>query len=154
MVTRCYLVLTWKVVDETPLKNNGMAFIYFPRGLRDGVSWVTDVTGHEKWQDRTVFSSLLYLFKQSFCSSYFLPLFHYLITILLFPCASVWENTRAWVPIFYSHSEWNLLSSGTNALVWWRACYKTTKLQINKQSISKLSNDWDVFYSDHQGINN
>ena len=30
-------------------------------------------------------------------------------------------------PIFYSHTEWNLLSSGTNTILWWRACYKTTK---------------------------
>ena len=31
-------------------------------------------------------------------------LFHCLISILLFPCASVWENTRAWVPHFlYSY---------------------------------------------------
>ena len=26
--------------------------------------------------------------------------------------------------IFYSHTEWNLLSSGTNTLLWWRACFK------------------------------
>ena len=32
--------------------------------------------------------------------------------------------------IFYSHTKWNLLSSGTNTLLWWRACYKTTKLQV------------------------
>ena len=29
-----------------------------------------------------------------------LRLFHCLISFLLFPCASVWENTRAWVPRF------------------------------------------------------
>ena len=27
-------------------------------------------------------------------------------------------------PIFYNHTEWNLLSSGTNTLLWWRACFK------------------------------
>ena len=32
----------------------------------------------------------------------------YLISFLLFPCASVWENTRACVPISYSHTEWYL----------------------------------------------
>ena len=37
-------------------------------------------------------------------------------------------------PIFNSHTEWNLLSSGTNALLWLRACYKTAKLQTNKQT--------------------
>ena len=26
-------------------------------------------------------------------------------------------------PISYSHTDWNLLSSGTNTLLWWRACY-------------------------------
>ena len=26
-------------------------------------------------------------------------------------------------PISYSHTEWNLLSSGTNTLLWWRACF-------------------------------
>ena len=35
-------------------------------------------------------------------------------------------------PIFYSHVEFNLLSPGTNTLVWWRASFKTTKLQTNK----------------------
>ena len=30
-------------------------------------------------------------------SSYLLPLFLVLISFLLFPCASVWENTHAWV---------------------------------------------------------
>ena len=27
-------------------------------------------------------------------------------------------------PISYSHTEWNWLSSGTNTLLWWRACYQ------------------------------
>ena len=68
-----------------------------------------------KWLDRTSsFSCPLYFFPHSFSFSYFLPLFHCLILILLFPCASVWENTRASVPHSYSHTEWNLLSSGTN----------------------------------------
>ena len=33
----------------------------------------------------------------------------YLISFLLFPCASVWENARAWVAISYSRTEWYLL---------------------------------------------
>ena len=41
-----------------------------------------------------------YFFPHLFSSSYLLPLFHCLISILLFPCAGVWENTRAWVPHF------------------------------------------------------
>ena len=32
--------------------------------------------------------------------SYYLRLYLYLISFLLFPCASVWENTCAWVPPF------------------------------------------------------
>ena len=42
----------------------------------------------------------LYFFPYWRLSSYLLPLFLYLISFLLFPCASVWENTRAWVPLF------------------------------------------------------
>ena len=41
-----------------------------------------------------------YFFPHLFSSSYLLPLFQCLISILLFPCAGVWENTRAWVPHF------------------------------------------------------
>ena len=39
-------------------------------------------------------------FPYSRLSSYLFRLFLYLISFLLFPCASVWENTRAWVPHF------------------------------------------------------
>ena len=61
----------------------------------DGLSWVTDVTGEDKVTGQDLFFSYpLYFFPHSF-SSYFFLLFHYLISILLFP--SVWENTRAWV---------------------------------------------------------
>ena len=71
------------------------------RGLRDGLSWVTDITGLDKVTEQDFFFSCpLYFFPQSFSSSYFLPLFHCLISLLLFPCSSVWENTRAWVPHF------------------------------------------------------
>ena len=74
---------------------------FWVRGLQDGLSWVTDVTGQDEviGQD-FVFSCPLYFFPHSFSSSYFLPLFHCLISILLTPCASVRENTRAWVPYF------------------------------------------------------
>ena len=59
-----------------------------------------------KWLDRTsffrvfFFSCQLYFFPHSFSSSYFLPLFHCPISILMLPWASVWESTRAWVPHF------------------------------------------------------
>ena len=69
--------------------------------LNNGLLWVTHVTGlHKVTGQDFFFSCPLYGFPQSFSSSYFLPLFHCLISILLFPCASVWENTRAWVPHF------------------------------------------------------
>ena len=46
------------------------------------------------------FSCPSYFFPYSRFSSYLLRLFRYLISFLLFSCASVWENTRAWVPHF------------------------------------------------------
>ena len=45
-------------------------------------------------------SCLLCIFPYLRLSSYLLRLFLYLISLLLFQCASVWENTRAWVPRF------------------------------------------------------
>ena len=36
----------------------------------------------------------------SFLLAFFPFIFNYLISILLFPCASVRKNTRAWVPLF------------------------------------------------------
>ena len=47
----------------------------------------------------------------------------YLISFLQFPCASVWENTRALVPISYSHTEWYLLFS-----------LLSTKLRLSKSN--------------------
>ena len=56
-------------------------------------------TGHDKVTELGIFVSyLLYFFPHSFCSFYYLPLFYCLISILLFPCVSVRENTRALVP--------------------------------------------------------
>ena len=40
------------------------------------------------------FFGALYFFPYSRLSSHNLLLFRYLISFLLFPCASVWENTR------------------------------------------------------------
>ena len=45
-------------------------------------------------------SCLLCFFPYSRLFSYRLRQFLCLISFLLFPCASVWENTRAWVPHF------------------------------------------------------
>ena len=73
----------------------------FERDCREWRTWrLYKVTGQDFF-----FSCPLYFFPHSFSSSYFLPLFHCLISILLFPCASVWENTRVWVPHFLS-SDW------------------------------------------------
>ena len=70
-----------------------------------GTSWRTVVSDWRNWtrlSDWTglLFPCQLYLFPHLFSSSYLLPLFHYLIWILLFPCAGVFENTRPWVPHF------------------------------------------------------
>ena len=55
------------------------------------------------------FSYQLYFFPSPRLYSYLLCLFFF-ISFLLFPCASVLENTYAWVPHFlYSHTEWYLL---------------------------------------------
>ena len=54
---------------------------------------MTDVTGQDKVTGQDFFFSCpLYFFPHSFSSSYFLPLLHYLISILLFAFASVWGN--------------------------------------------------------------
>ena len=68
----------------------------FETDCREWRTWrLYKVTGQDLF-----FSCPLYFFPHSFSSSYFLPLFHCLISILLFPCTSVWENTLAWVPNF------------------------------------------------------
>ena len=46
-----------------------------------------------------IFSCPLYFFPYS-CFSYIHRRFLYLISLFLFPCASVWENTHQWVPNF------------------------------------------------------
>ena len=43
-------------------------------------------------------------------------------------------------PISYSHTEWNLLSSGTNSLLWWRACYQ--KLNYKQNLDGQISVKW------------
>ena len=111
-----------------------------------GLSWhVSD------WRDWTRQSDLA-LSGQDFyfsCPLYFFSHYSPLLTfffcfIVLFQCCcfhaqdpgvSLLRKTLVHeFPIFYSHtqSEWNLLYSGTNTVVWWRACYKITKLQSTK----------------------
>ena len=80
--------------------------------LTDCRKWLTWLDEFKwLWTIRTtgLFSCPLFFFTRSFLSSYLLPLFHFLISILLFPCASVRENTLAWFHFFHSHTEWNLL---------------------------------------------
>ena len=55
------------------------------------------------------FSCPLFFFAYSRLSSYVLRLFLYLVSFLLFPCASVWETLLHEFLISYSHIEWYLL---------------------------------------------
>ena len=59
---------------------------------------MTDTTGQD-----LIFLCLL-CFLHSLSSSYFLPLFYCLISILLFLYASVWKTLVREFPIFYSHT--------------------------------------------------
>ena len=82
------------------------------------------------------FSCTLCFFPQSFSSSHFFLCFIVLFQSCgcRFPCRAmrkclgIGETLVHEFPIFYSHTEWNVLSSGTNTLLWLRTCYKTTKL--------------------------
>ena len=60
----------------------------FETGCREWLTWrLYKVTGQDFF-----FSCPRYFFPYLFSSSYLLPLFHCLISILLFPCAGVWEK--------------------------------------------------------------
>ena len=61
-------------------------------------------------------------------SSYLLRLFFYLISFLLFPCASVWENTPVAFHISYGHTEWYLLffAKRDDRNCWRFACEEVT----------------------------
>ena len=90
-----------------------------------GTSRRTVVSDGHDWtrlSDYTVYIGLI--FPRFLGTSYPLPLFHCLISILLFPCEGFWENTRARActsspfSIDYRHIQWNLLSSGIHTLLW------------------------------------
>ena len=74
---------------------------------KDGCEWLTEL----------VFLCPLYLFPYLFSSSYLLPLFHWLISRLLFASVRLfgnWENIFVWSPNFLyhtAHTEWNFFSS-------------------------------------------
>ena len=80
-----------------------------------------------KWLDRTNFfvsavliSTFILLFLLS--SSVSLSYFYFAVPMR---AARVFGKILVHeFPISYSHTEWNLLSSGTNTLSWWRACYQ------------------------------
>ena len=104
----------------------------FETDCREWWTWrLYKVTGQDFF-----FSCPLYFFPHSFSSSYSLPLFHCVISILLFPCESVWEKILMHeFPIFYSHTEWNMFSSVTNTLLWWRACYQKLNYKLQTKSV-------------------
>ena len=107
-------------------------FRSFPTGtgLRDGLSWMTDKT---KWPDTPFFRVRC---TSVYIHSPLLTFFRCFIVLFQSCCSHAQVFGKTLVdefPIFYGHTEWNLLSSGTNTLLWWRACYKATKLQTNKQ---------------------
>ena len=107
-------------------------------GLRDWLSWVTDVTTLQSDWTGLLFS----------CRRYFFHIYSPLLTfflcfIVLFPsCCSharVFGKTLLHeFLISYSHTEWNLLSSGTNTLLWWRACYQKLNYKL-KQTLPRPS---------------
>ena len=85
------------------------------------------------------FSCPLYFFPYSHFFSYLLRLFLYLISFLLFPCASVWENTLAWVPNFQYHSEWYLLFLNTK---WSKSLLSKTNYNNNYLSFQCCAAVW------------
>ena len=95
-----------------------------------------DVTGLDKMTGQDFFFSCpLYFFPQSFS---LLTFFLCFIALFQSCCSHAQVFGKTLVHeflIFYSHTEWDLLSSGTDTLSWWRSCYKTTKLQTNTLAV-------------------
>ena len=109
---------------------------------------VMDVTGLDKVTGQDIFfmSAVGHVSTMTACTSFhkysnLLTFFRCFILLIQSCCshAQVFEKTLMHEfpfseAIILSHTEWNLLSSGTNNLFWWRVCYKTIKLQTNKQT--------------------
>ena len=93
----CFLLIEFHILFPFLIKYYHIMFIII-------LFWL-DVIGR-----RDLFCScLLCFFPCSRLSSYHLRQSLCLISFLLFPCASVWESTLAWVnPMSYSHTEWYL----------------------------------------------
>ena len=116
-----------------------MSHLIIPIPVKVYVTWLDST----EWLDRTSFSRVS-------CTSFHFhsPLLtFFLCFIVLFQSccfhAHMFRKTLVHeFPIFYSYTEWNLLSSGINTLVWWRACYqKTNYKQIKKSSSCRASAD-------------
>ena len=92
----------------------------FLTDCREWLTWLEEI----KW----LFKFRLSLLFRAYCSSFhihyllltFFPfIFNCLISILLFPCASVRENIRAWVPRFLLPYWMELALSNINTLKTW-----------------------------------
>ena len=83
---------------------------------------------------------LLYFFPYSRLCSFLLLLFLCLISFLLFPCASVWENTRTVheFPISYCHIEWYLFFS-PQCNYKCSMCIRSEKLEIVNYALVNLN---------------
>ena len=119
-------------------------FIYLVKQT-DCREWRTWLDSTE-WLDRTSFFRVSCTF---FYIHYPLLTFFLGFIVLFQSCCShgqVFGKTLVHeFPIFYSHTAWNLLSSGTNTLLWWRARYQITnnKLQILVETLrDKTSHTW------------
>ena len=108
--------------------------------LRDGLSWVTDVTTLQSdW------TGLLFFCTSFHIHSPLLTLFLCFIVLFQSCCshAQVFGKTLMHeFPIFYSHTEWNLFSSVTNTLLWWRACYQ--KLNYKQNQFVDRCGSWSL----------
>ena len=70
-------------------------FLFLSVSSNIAASGLPHVASCHKVDEDFFLSCPRYFFPHLFSASYLLPLFHCLISILLFPCAGVWENTRA-----------------------------------------------------------
>ena len=109
------------------------AYLY-PGTWRQTASRIVTWLAKTKWPDRTSFFRVR-------CTSFHIHstlLTFFLCFIVLFQSccshAQVFGKTLLHeFPILNSHTEWNLLSSGTNTLLWWRACF--TKLNYKQNNL-------------------
>ena len=105
-------------------------------GRDDSTKWMDRTSFHIHFPLLTFFLSLIVLF-HSCC-------YH----AQVFGKALVHE-----FPIFHSHTEWNLFSSGTNTILWWRACcqklYKQTLTRSDSTMLHKIT--WLIYIPKFRG---